>query len=116
MNEMNVGEAETITISMDDPATLAHAFERVLAHIDALHMDIGMLSVAIGVLVNAGDAGHLAQPGATRSFLEAVITQFEEKAPLSAMQLRAALAAPLGSPPPQSRKRLRIVQGEKKAA
>jgi hypothetical protein len=116
MSEINIPEAETITIKTDDPASIAHAFERLAVHIDALHKDVGLLSFAIGTLVNAGDAGHLAQPNATREILSKVIEFFEKDAPLSAMQLSAGLDLPLGSPPPKGRERLKIVQDEKKAA
>jgi hypothetical protein len=74
------------------------------------------LSLAIGLLVNAGNAGYLAQPNATRDILALLIEKYEKDAPLSAEQLKVALAAPLETPPPNGGTRLRVVQGEKKAA
>jgi hypothetical protein len=115
MSEMDELPA-TISIDSSDPVSLAKALQDIARHVQALHNDVGLLSYAIGILVNAGEEGHLAQPNATREILGLVIDQFGKQAPTSAAQLTAALAVPLGTPPPDGGTRLRIGQDEKKAA
>jgi hypothetical protein len=113
---MNIEKQETISIDPADPASIGKAFTDIVRHIQALHNDVGLLSLAIGLLANAGDAGYLAQPNATRDILGLLVEKYEKDAPLSAAQLKTALAAPMGTPPPNGGTRLRIVRGEKKAA
>jgi hypothetical protein len=52
----NIPTEDTIAIDPTDPASLHAGIQRIADHFTALHMDVGMLSVAIGVLVSAGDA------------------------------------------------------------
>jgi hypothetical protein len=112
---MNVPTTDTIEINAADPASVGVALQKVVDHIMALHMDVGLLSLTIGTLVNAGDAGLLAYPNMTRVIVSTLLENLGEKAPLAALQIGQGLDLPLGSPP-KGRKRLKIVQGEKKAA
>lgn len=81
-------------------ASLENAFQTLADRIGATQRDVGLLSIAIGALVEV---------------LTALLEVFEAKAPLSTLQIRAALELPIGSPP-DSGTRLTIVPGGKKTA
>lgn len=107
---------EAFEINPADPASLARCLQQIVRRLQSLHKDIGLLSLTIGTLVNAGDAGLLAQPNATREIVRRILENFGKEAPLAALQIGWGLEIPFDPPPPKGRKRLRIVQDEKTAA
>lgn len=115
MNQLS----EKITIDATDPESIAAGLQAFGDHINALHANVDVLCIAIGILANASEAGHLAKPGAVRSILKTLINTFGERAPLATKELEWALDAQIGSPPPDGGTHLTIVrsdEGERKAA
>lgn len=113
---MNARLSETISVRPDDPNSLMTAIGQLAEHVNELHQDIGLLSVCIGMLVNAGDRGFLAQPNGAREIVQLLLGELEDRAPLAAMQLRAGLNAPIGTPPPDGETKLTLVTSERKVA
>lgn len=113
---MSIELPDTITVNSDDPSSMATAIGKLAEHVNELHQDVGLLSVCIGMLVNAGDRGYLAQPNAAREIVHVLLAGLGDRAPLAAMQLRAGLDAPIGTPPPDGGTKLTLVSTEKKAA
>ena len=96
----------------DRPLSVGAGLAKTGEHLNGVRIDIGLLSAAIGILANASETGHFAQPTPCEKIPRGLLELYGVRALFAATQLKWALNAPIGVSPPEDKERLTVVRSD----